>query len=158
MKHAQGTEKYIRLIFNSNISEADFFLNPCALQSRTIFFLEIFKAKRGCTLCTNAHYTTLNTVYLMNRTISYFLIQQSPFYIRPLSPKTMSYQAILQIVKYQYIVPSYKTTQKEGDYCISILNVFPSLRVSKKNKYLYFRSIVLHQRLFDIFLFVYCFL
>ena len=42
MKHAQRTEKYIRLIFNSYISDGD-------------FFLEIFKA--------NAHYTTLNTVY-----------------------------------------------------------------------------------------------
>ena len=30
------------------------------------FFLEIFKAKRGCALCTNVHYTTLNTVLLLS--------------------------------------------------------------------------------------------
>ena len=26
--------------------------------------MEIFKAKRGCALCTNAHYATLMTVYI----------------------------------------------------------------------------------------------
>jgi len=31
MKHAQRTEKYIRLIFNSYISDSDFFKSPCAL-------------------------------------------------------------------------------------------------------------------------------
>ena len=65
MKHAQRTEKYIRLIFNSYISEGDFFKSPCALLTRTNFFLEIFKAKRGCALCNNAHYTTLNTVFII---------------------------------------------------------------------------------------------
>jgi hypothetical protein len=28
-----------------------------------VFFLEIFKVKRGCALCTNPHYATLNTVF-----------------------------------------------------------------------------------------------
>ena len=67
MKHAQRTEKYIRLIFNSYISDGNFFKSPCALQTRTSFFLEIFKAKRGCALCTNVHYTTLNTVIIKNK-------------------------------------------------------------------------------------------
>ena len=62
MKHAQRTEKYIRLIFNSYISDGDFFKSPWVLQTRNNFFLEIFKDKRRCALCTNAHYTTLNTV------------------------------------------------------------------------------------------------
>ena len=74
MKHAQRTEKYIRLIFNSYISDGDFLKSPCALQTRTSFFLEIFKAKRGCALCTNAHYSTLNTVCgLLSRKCYYFL-------------------------------------------------------------------------------------
>ena len=33
MKHAQRTEKYIRLIFNSYISDGDIFKSPCALQN-----------------------------------------------------------------------------------------------------------------------------
>jgi len=31
MKHAQRTEKYIRLIFNSYIFDVNFFKSPCAL-------------------------------------------------------------------------------------------------------------------------------
>ena len=68
MKHAQRTEKYIRLIFNSYISD-------------TSFFLEIFKAKRGCALCTNAHYVTLNTVLCtFGLTESYFLLCFPEYY------------------------------------------------------------------------------
>ena len=63
MKHAQRTEKYIRLIFNSYISDGDFLKVHAHYRHELFFFFDIFKAKRGCALCTNAHYTTLNTVY-----------------------------------------------------------------------------------------------
>jgi hypothetical protein len=53
VKHSQRTEKYIRLTFNSYISEDD-------------FFLEIFKASRGFPFCTNAPYATLMTVIVSN--------------------------------------------------------------------------------------------
>jgi hypothetical protein len=62
MKHAQRTEKYIRLIFNSYISDDDFFQKSMRIIDTNYFFLKIFKAKRGCALCTNAYYATLNTV------------------------------------------------------------------------------------------------
>ena len=51
MKHAQKTEKYIRLIFNSYISDDDFFQKSIRIIDTNSFFLEIFKAKRGCALC-----------------------------------------------------------------------------------------------------------
>ena len=65
MKHAQRTEKYIRLIFNSFISDDDFCQKSMRIIDTNYFFLEIFKAKRGCALCTNAHYATLNTVHFI---------------------------------------------------------------------------------------------
>jgi hypothetical protein len=46
MKHAQRIEKYIRLIFNSYISDDDFFQNSM------------------CIIDTNVHYATLNTVHV----------------------------------------------------------------------------------------------
>ena len=51
MKHAQRTEKYRRLIFNSYISDDDFFQKSMRIIDTNYFFLEIFKAKRGCALC-----------------------------------------------------------------------------------------------------------
>ena len=66
MKQAQITEKYIQLSFNSYISNDEFFplKSLLALQTRTSFFLEIVKAKRGCALCTNVPYTTVITIEL----------------------------------------------------------------------------------------------
>ena len=43
MKHAQRTEKYIRLIFNSYISDGDFFKSPCVNQ----FFSGDFQGQEG---------------------------------------------------------------------------------------------------------------
>ena len=76
MKHAQRTEKYIRLIFNSYISDGDFFRSPCALWTRTSFFLEIFKAKRGCALY-NPKYGMLKNIYVITflALIRYYVIK-----------------------------------------------------------------------------------
>ena len=56
-----------------------FFKSMCIIDTN-YFFLEIFKAKRGCALCTNAHYTTLNTVGYMTKTLNqiiFFFLHQS---------------------------------------------------------------------------------
>ena len=60
MKHAQRTEKYIRLIFNSYISDDDFFQKFMRIID-TVFFWR-FSRPRG-------HYATLNTV------VFYYLIE-----------------------------------------------------------------------------------
>ena len=94
MKHAQRTEKYKRLIFNSYISDDDFFKSPYALHTRTIFFLEIFKAKRGCALCTNAHYETLNTVMLE---MIKFIKHQEIFYTHILTKVYLKTEAKMEL-------------------------------------------------------------
>jgi hypothetical protein len=53
MKHAQRTEKYIRLIFNSYISDDDFFQKSMRIIDTNYFFSGDFQG----------HYATLNTVY-----------------------------------------------------------------------------------------------
>ena len=58
MKHAQRTEKYIRLIFNSYISDDDFFSKVHAHYRHELVFFWRFSRPRG-----GAHYATLNTVY-----------------------------------------------------------------------------------------------
>ena len=62
MKHAQRTEKYIRLIFNSYFSDYDFFLKVHAHYRHELVFSADFQGQEECALCTNAHYATLNTV------------------------------------------------------------------------------------------------
>jgi hypothetical protein len=52
MKHAQRTEKYIRLIFNSYISDGDFFCKPMCIIDTNYFF----SGRRG------VHYAILMTV------------------------------------------------------------------------------------------------
>ena len=65
MKHAQRTEKYIRLIFNSYISDDDFFQKSMRIIDTNYFFSGDFQGQEGCALCTNVHYATLNTVCVM---------------------------------------------------------------------------------------------
>ena len=55
MKHAQRTEKYIRLIFNSYISDDDFFQKFMRIIDTNKFFSGDFQGQ-------GAHYATLNTV------------------------------------------------------------------------------------------------
>ena len=64
MKHAQKTEKYIRLIFNSYISDGDFFFKVHAHYRHKLVFSGDFQGQEGvgCALYTNAHYATLNMV------------------------------------------------------------------------------------------------
>jgi hypothetical protein len=47
MKHAQRTEKYIRLIFNSYISDGDFFLKVHAHYRDELFFSGDFQGQEG---------------------------------------------------------------------------------------------------------------
>ena len=54
MKHAQRTEKYIRLIFNSYISDDDFFLEVHALYGHELVFFRRFSKPRG-----GAHYAPM---------------------------------------------------------------------------------------------------
>ena len=56
MKHAQRTEKYIRLIFNSYISDDDFFQKSMRIIDKLVFFWRFSRPRGG------AHYVTLNTV------------------------------------------------------------------------------------------------
>ena len=57
MKHAQRTEKYIRLIFNSYISNGDFFLQVHVHYRHELVFSGDFQGQEGvcimhqCTLC-----------------------------------------------------------------------------------------------------------
>ena len=67
MKHAQKTEKYIRLIFNSYISDDDFFQKSMRIIDTNYFFSGDFQGQEGCALCTNAHYATLNTVMVFSK-------------------------------------------------------------------------------------------
>ena len=57
MKHAQRTEKYIRLIFNSYTSEDDFFGKSMRIIDTNYFFSGDFQGQEG-----GAHYATLMTV------------------------------------------------------------------------------------------------
>jgi uncharacterized membrane protein len=57
------------------------FLSNTAIDTfHELVFLEIFKVKRGCALCTNVHYTTLNTVLLFSGKFSskMFLLKDFP--------------------------------------------------------------------------------
>ena len=56
MKHAQRTEKYMRLIFNSYISKAIFLKVHVHYRHDLVFFWKFSRPRGG------AHYTTLNTV------------------------------------------------------------------------------------------------
>ena len=49
MKHAQRTEKYLRLIFNSYISDGDFFLKSMHIIDTNYFFSGDFQGQ--CALC-----------------------------------------------------------------------------------------------------------
>jgi hypothetical protein len=57
MKHAQRTEKYIRLIINSYISDGDFFLKSMRIIDTNNFFSGDFQGQEGvpimhqCALC-----------------------------------------------------------------------------------------------------------
>jgi hypothetical protein len=56
MKHAQRTEKYIRLKFNSYISDGDFFGKSMRIIDMNYFFSGDFQGQEG-----GAHYATLMT-------------------------------------------------------------------------------------------------
>jgi hypothetical protein len=58
MEHAQRTEKYIRLIFNSYISNNDFFSKVHVHYRHELVFSWRFSRPRG-----GAHYATVITVY-----------------------------------------------------------------------------------------------
>ena len=60
MKHAQRTEKYIQLIFNSYISDGDFFFKVHAHYRHELVFFWRFSRVRG-----GAHYATLMTVSML---------------------------------------------------------------------------------------------
>ena len=68
MKHAQRTEKYIRLIFNSYISDDDFFSKVHAHYRHELVFFGDFQAQEGvcimqqCALC-NPKYGNCATLY-----------------------------------------------------------------------------------------------
>ena len=47
MKYAQRTEKYIRLIFNSYISDGDFFKSPLRIIDTNYFFSGDFQGEEG---------------------------------------------------------------------------------------------------------------
>jgi hypothetical protein len=47
MKHAQRTEKYIRLIFNSCISDDDFFQKSMRIIDTNYFFSGDFQGQEG---------------------------------------------------------------------------------------------------------------
>ena len=96
-KHAQRTEKYIRLIFNSYISDDYFFQKYMRSIDTNYFFLEIFKAKRGCALCTNAHYATLNTVIVFGH-CGYFEYSVIPVVIKSYVLLVMKCQLICYVM------------------------------------------------------------
>ena len=76
MKHAQRTEKYIRLIFNSYISDDDFFQNSMRIID-TNFFSGDFQGQEGvrimhqCALC--------NPKYGNSILRTFFSIFQNPY-------------------------------------------------------------------------------
>ena len=71
MKHAQGTEKYIRLIFNSYISDDDFFSKVHAHYRHELVFSGDFQGQEGvrimhqCALC-NPKYGITFTKFKQN--------------------------------------------------------------------------------------------
>ena len=68
MKHAQRTEKYIRLIFNSYISDDDFFQKSMRIIDTNYFFSGDFQGQEGvrimhqCALC-NPKYGMCDDVF-----------------------------------------------------------------------------------------------
>ena len=51
MNHAQRTEKYIRLTFNSYFSDDDFFQKSMRIIDTNQFFSGNFQGQEGCALC-----------------------------------------------------------------------------------------------------------
>ena len=74
MKHAQRTEKYIRLIFNSYISDDDFFQ-----KSMCYFFSGDFQGQEGGG--GGVHYATLNTVITWPIIVLLHGLTRSPFVV-----------------------------------------------------------------------------
>ena len=70
MKHAQRTEKYIRLIFNSYISDDDFFQKSMRIIDTNYFFSGDFQGQEGVRI-----YATLMMVVLAYiRLVTFMLI------------------------------------------------------------------------------------
>ena len=97
MKHAQRTEKYIPLIFNSYISDDDFFQKSMRIIDTNYYFSGDFQAQEGvrimhqCALCNPKYgifeYTGTLNILLSRKKPNFLLVLVSQSVPKTTNPK-----------------------------------------------------------------------